>query len=57
MAQMMQVIASNGSDFAADDVIEKMMDEKIVDILLTELTSLEKYKDNITIDSGVVSKK
>lgn len=52
MALMMDVIATNGTSFATNDVIEKMMDKQIIDIMMNEINALGHYKNNIAMDQA-----
>ena len=38
LAMMMQVVATDGTSFATADIIERIMDEKIVEALVGELS-------------------
>jgi hypothetical protein len=53
MAMMMEVISTDGASFATNDVIEKIMDKQIMEVMLNEMNSLAEYKENITVDFGL----
>jgi hypothetical protein len=50
MAMMMELIATNGASFAANDVIESIMDKQIIEVMLSEMHSLGELKENITFE-------